>query len=129
MEPTRRGWKWVLAAVVVLLCCCSAGATSSPLTEEEATAAAQAELAGKTHFEVLGVGPDATLPDLKRAFRALTLELHPDKLPKQAGPAERAAAQVRFLRVVEGARSGFLVGGLFVLRLCRVSCVVVCRVV
>jgi DnaJ-domain-containing protein 1 len=117
---------------VVVLLCCSAGTASSSLTEEEATTAAQAELAGKTHYEVLGVGTDATLPELKRAFRTLTLELHPDKLPKQAGPAERAAAQVRFLRVVEGARRISWWAASRLTQLCCVVCVVcvcvVCRV-
>jgi preprotein translocase subunit Sec63 len=91
----------VTVVAIIALFLLYGSCTAAVGAEEEAVAAAEAELAGKTHYEVLGVAPTATLVELKRAFRSLTLELHPDKLT-HASEAKRTASQVRFLRVVEG---------------------------
>lgn len=45
-----------------------------------------------THYETLGVRPDAADVDIKRCFRRLSLELHPDRAPGQ---------ETRYKQVVE----------------------------
>ena len=45
-----------------------------------------------THYETLGVRPDAADVDIKRRFRRLSLELHPDRAPGQ---------EARYKQVVE----------------------------
>jgi len=47
-----------------------------------------------THYEVLGVGRDASPADVKRAYRALALRWHPDK-----NPDARDEAEARFVQV------------------------------
>lgn len=47
---------------------------------------------GRTHYEVLGVAPDATVDDLHTAFRQRVRALHPDLHPTWSA-AERAAAE------------------------------------
>jgi hypothetical protein len=46
---------------------------------------------------VLGVSPSATPQDVRRAFRRLVLDLHPDRV----AAAERARCQARLLEVVD----------------------------
>jgi molecular chaperone DnaJ len=38
----------------------------------------------KDHYEVLGISKDASLPEIKKAWRQLTLELHSDRNPDPA---------------------------------------------
>ena len=45
-----------------------------------------------THYDVLGVRQDAADVDIKRCFRRLSLELHPDRAPGQ---------ETRYKQVVE----------------------------
>jgi DnaJ-class molecular chaperone len=45
-----------------------------------------------THYETLGVRPDAAVVDIKRCFRRLSLNLHPDRAPGQ---------ETRYKQVVE----------------------------
>ncbi len=52
-------------------------------------------MAKRDYYEVLGVGRDASQPEIKKAFRALALKLHPDKNP---GDKE---AEARFKEVAE----------------------------
>jgi hypothetical protein len=92
----------LIVAMVALWCGEASAQTSAAAEEEEALRAAEAELAGKSHYEVLGVATDATSDELKRAFHKLSRTLHPDKVRPGAGVAERAAAHARFLRTVEG---------------------------
>lgn len=46
-------------------------------------------MANEDHYAVLGVGRDATPDDIKRAYRRLTWENHPDRHPGDADAAER----------------------------------------
>lgn len=49
------------------------------------------------YYTVLGVRRDATLPELKRAYRTLAHECHPDK-PENQGSAD---AEARFKAIAE----------------------------
>jgi curved DNA-binding protein CbpA len=48
-----------------------------------------------THYELLGVAPDATSQQLRQAFRALSKRYHPDTTSLPATEAEAAFQQVR----------------------------------
>lgn len=52
------------------------------------------------HYEVLGTAADASLEDVRKAYRAAVLRLHPDKA---GGDGAQAAVQAdaEFLRIQE----------------------------
>ena len=47
----------------------------------------------------MGLPVDATPADVKRRYRALALETHPDRLPSSATAADRERARQRFARL------------------------------
>ncbi len=50
-----------------------------------------------TYYDVLGVPEDATLSDIRAAFRRLTIKYHPDRFPG----SERKDAETRFQQITE----------------------------
>ena len=48
---------------------------------------------------VMGLPVDAAPADVKRRYRALALETHPDRLPSSATAADRERARQRFARL------------------------------
>lgn len=49
------------------------------------------------YYDFLRVSSSATLDEIKRSYRRLAIELHPDKLPHSATDAEREACKEKFL--------------------------------
>ena len=43
----------------------------------------------RDYYEILGVGRDASADELKRAFRKLAMQYHPDRNPDDPQAAER----------------------------------------
>ena len=72
-----------------------------------AVAAPLAATAAKTHYEVLGVARDATLKDIRSAYRAKSLETHPDK-----GGSPEAFLEVAQVRAELAERRGHTAAGL-----------------
>jgi len=52
----------------------------------------------KDYYKILGVGKHASQPEIKKAFRKLALELHPDK---HKGEDEKKAAEIKFRDIGE----------------------------
>lgn len=52
-----------------------------------------------TLYEVLGVETDASRRDIKKAYRRLALEMHPDKHPVE----EKEEWETKFVKLVNGA--------------------------
>jgi hypothetical protein len=53
----------------------------------------------KRPWEVLGIAADASVPEIKKAYRKLAMEWHPDHVPPQASSAEKQEAHVRFQEI------------------------------
>ena len=62
-----------------------------------ATASGAGDAKSQTHYAALGVSHTASADDVKKAYRALALRLHPDKAPQTA--AQQADATAAFKRV------------------------------
>jgi curved DNA-binding protein CbpA len=59
-----------------------------------------------THYDVLGIGPEATAEEIKRAYRRKVLELHPDAARHPEGaPDPEAFKRVRLAWEVLGDES------------------------
>ena len=54
-----------------------------------------------THYEVLGVDPDASHDEVKRAFLDAALRYHPDRLGTEADAAARERAEWRMREINE----------------------------
>jgi len=54
-------------------------------------------LAKRDYYEVLGIGRDASLDEIKRAYRSLALQHHPDKVP----PEKKKEAEEKFKEISE----------------------------
>jgi DnaJ-class molecular chaperone len=52
-----------------------------------------------THYEVLEVAPDASQDEIKKAYRRIVIDVHPDKIPLNATEAVKEAASALFLLV------------------------------
>lgn len=50
----------------------------------------------KNHYDVLGIARDASSQDIRKAYRALALKYHPDKLDAALSDAQREAALNQF---------------------------------
>lgn len=70
-----------------ILCCCRACLGGSRADEEN-------------YYDLLGIDRDASLDDIKRAYKRKSLDLHPDKLA-QKGKTVTVEDQARFTRMKE----------------------------
>jgi len=52
-------------------------------------------MADKDLYKILGVNKNATQEELKRAYRKLTMELHPDRNPDNREEAERKFKEMK----------------------------------
>ena len=52
-------------------------------------------------FSLLNLRPDATLEEVKSAYRTLVKTCHPDTLPPTAKDSEREEASIRFRSLTE----------------------------
>lgn len=52
-------------------------------------------------YEVLGLKSDATIDDIKNAYRRMAKECHPDTLPAKCNDDEREIAVARFRAITE----------------------------
>lgn len=50
----------------------------------------------KPAYEVLGVSPDASVVDIKKAYRKLAAMVHPDRIPSDASSEEKEEARSKF---------------------------------
>ncbi|KAF8518989.1 hypothetical protein BU17DRAFT_90477 [Hysterangium stoloniferum] len=56
-------------------------------------------MSGSTFYDILGIEPNASSEDIRRAYRKRALETHPDRLPQGSTPEDKAAADESFKQV------------------------------
>lgn len=54
------------------------------------------------YYELLNLRPDASAPEIKKAFRLASKQLHPDKVGPEADEEIRLEATRRFIEVTQG---------------------------
>ncbi|WP_297508709.1 molecular chaperone DnaJ [uncultured Caulobacter sp.] len=90
---------WEVAAVLAVLGLWSATeARRRPTIKRVATPAPKAELSLSEARAILGVGPDATLADVKAAYNRLIQMAHPDKGGTEGLAAQLNAARDRLIK-------------------------------
>lgn len=52
-----------------------------------------------SHYSILGVRPDADAQEIKKTYRRLALEMHPDKLSDELSEEERTEISEKFLKI------------------------------
>ncbi len=74
------------------------GRTHSERASSLLTASGKEVVATATHYEILGVDPDASHDEVKRAFTGLALRWHPDR-QSEPGPEARERAEWRMQEI------------------------------
>lgn len=63
---------------------------------DQARAQSASHAVPRKPWEVLGVRQDASIEEIKKAYRTLALQYHPDMVPASASSEEREAARAKF---------------------------------
>lgn len=75
-------WFWIVKMMLLLMIWCGIVGTGVQLGQET-------EIKRFDPFDILGVTPQASVPEIKRAYRKLSLVFHPDKNPDDPLAASR----------------------------------------
>lgn len=86
------------ADVVCFKCVKDAQVAKGTAPQGSAPASIDPEAVARAHLKTLGLGPDATLDQVQRAFKKLAAKHHPDKAKT---PEKRAAAELKFKKLSE----------------------------
>lgn len=86
------------ADVVCFRCVKDAQVAAGTAPQGAAQASIDPAAQARAHLKTLGLGPNATLEEVQRAFRKLAAKYHPDKAKT---PAKREAAEAKFKKYSE----------------------------
>lgn len=73
-----------------------AAAARAQAVEDAARSAAAAGAVARRPWEILGVQQDASIDEIKKAYRILASQYHPDLVPPGAPAGEKEAARAKF---------------------------------
>lgn len=76
------------------------GKTSGRKSRSKVNTKAPTKSKVASYYKVLGISENATMKEVKKAYRKLAMQHHPDKFAN-AGAAEISKAQARFLKIQE----------------------------